>query len=387
MFPRLLNIPEKHSFFLFGARGTGKSSLLKEHFQHIPHLFIDLLEDKYDRRYQRQPDLLLVDIQAAQKKQKISWVIIDEIQKVPKLLDLVHKSIESEKIYFALTGSSARKLKRGGANLLAGRAFLYHLFPLTFQELGEQFSLEQTIMWGSLPKIYSLDNDSDKKNFLKSYVKSYIQEEILLEQIIRNINGFQLFLEVAAQMNGRPLNFSKMAREVGLDAKTIKEYFQILEDTLIGFWLPGFHQSLRKSQTFIPKFYFFDLGVTRYLDGSMSDQLNPRSTSFGHYFEHYIMAECFRLNQYTDQNFRMSHYQVTGGGEIDLILSKGQKRIAVEIKSTTKIDPTEVRSLARYALPFGPKCEKYYVSQDPFSNEIEGVQCLFYKDFLRRIFN
>ncbi|MFN8369111.1 MAG: AAA family ATPase [Bacteriovoracaceae bacterium] len=382
MFLRINNILKSHSFFLFGARGTGKSTFLKEHFKDKKILYIDLLEDRFERRYFKDPDLLFSDVVA--EKKNIDFVVLDEIQKIPKLLDIVHKLMVEEKVNFALTGSSARKLKRDGANLLAGRAFLYHLYPLTLFELKERFSLIEVLSYGSLPQLYSYEDHESKKSFLTSYVKTYLKEEIILEQIIRNVDGFRDFLEVAAQMNGRPLNFLKIAREIGIDAKTIKEYFQILEDTLVGFWLKGFHQSVRKSQKFTPKFYLFDVGVCRALEGSLDSPPIPGTAFFGHYFEHYIIAEIFRLNTYSGKDFKLSYY-ATNAGEIDLILSKGMKKIIVEIKSEKKIDPTEVKNFKRMAEPF-KNSPLYYVSQDPIKSTIEGVFCLHFRDFFQEIF-
>ncbi len=383
MFLRLISIPKNNSFFLFGPRGSGKSTHLVQHLITPNSLYINLLEDAPEARYQKNPDMLVSDVLA--KKDSIDWVIIDEVQKIPKLLDLVHKLIEENKINFALTGSSARKLKRAGANLLAGRAFWLNLFPLTCQELGDAFLLQDILSWGSLPKIFSYLNNEDKKHFLNSYVKTYIREEIIIEQIIRNIQGFRDFLEVAAQMNGRNLNFSKISRETGLDAKTIREYFQILEDTLIGFWVPAFHQSVRKAQKFQPKFYFFDIGVRRAIEGTLDSPSVPGTFQYGHDFEHFIMTEVFRLNSYSQKNYKISHYQTATGGEIDLILSKGMKKIVIEIKSTSSIDPMEVKAFNRLALAF-KNAPRYFVSQDPITTNIEGTHCLHFREFFNSLF-
>lgn len=382
MFHRLVKIPKSNSFFLFGPRGSGKSTFLKSDLLTEKSLYIDLLEDAAESRYSRSPDLLMTDVLA---KKDLDWVIIDEIQKVPKLLDLVHKLIEDHQIKFAMTGSSSRKLKRGGANLLAGRAFLLNLFPLTLFELGEGNNLLSILSWGSLPKIFSYESSDDKKSYLISYVRSYVREEILMEQLVRNIEGFRDFLDIAAQMNGKTLNFAKISRETGLDSKTVKEYFQILEDTMLGFWVPGFHQSVRKAQKFQPKFYFFDVGVCRAIEGTLDSIPVPETSMYGQYFENYLMAEVYRLNLYSLKDYRISHYQTTSGGEIDLILSKGMKKMVIEIKSYISIDPVEVKSFARLATAFNG-AQKYFVSRDPRASEIEGVRCLHYREFLGEIF-
>ncbi len=198
-------------------------------------------------------------------------MLLDEIQKVPKLLDEVHRLIEekTDKI-FILTGSSARKLKHGGANLLAGRAFVYHLFTLSCFELKEKFDLEKALHWGTLPKIFSLDGDSEKSEFLRSYADTYLKEEIWNEQVVRKLQPFRRFLEVAAQCNGKIINYANIARDVGVDDKTIKEYFCILEDTMIGFFLEPFRNSFRKRLVEKPKFYFFDTGIVRSLSRRLS---------------------------------------------------------------------------------------------------------------------
>lgn len=377
-YPKLSN---SNSFFLFGPRGAGKSTLVKERFQDERNLFIDLLDEKTESRYWNDPDLLFNDV----SRIKNAWVIIDEVQKIPKLLDLVHKSIETYKTKFILTGSSARKLKRGGANLLAGRAFLYYLYPLTYLELKKQFDLNFVIQWGSLPKIFQFDSFDEKRDFLISYTKTYLKEEIIAEQIIRNVDGFRSFLEIAAQMNGKALNFLKIGRECGIDSKTVTSYFQILEDTLVGFWVPGYHRSVRKAQKIQPKFYFFDLGILRALEGTLDSKPIPGTSMYGQYFESFVINEIFRFNSYTQKDFRISHYQTSTGQEIDLILSKGLQDILIEIKSTKQIDRVEVEKFARISSAF-KKSKRYYLSQDEMISEIEGVRCMPWHKAIEEIF-
>ncbi len=186
-------------------------------------------------------------------------------------------------------------------------------------------------------------------------------------------------------MTGQALNFSKISREIGIDPKTIKEYFQILEDTLVGFWVPGYHQSVRKAQKIQPKFYLFDVGVRRALEGSLDSPPVPGTSLYRNYFEHFVITEIFRYNSYSGLNFKMSTYQLATGGEIDLILSKGFKKIVVEIKSTTSIDPAEVKKYAQLAQAFETS-QKYLISQDPIASEVHGIRCLHLKDFLKEIF-
>lgn len=261
MYSRLVKLIHKHSFFLFGPRGTGKSTLLKERFPLESTLWLDLLDSKIEEELASDPSRLYTIVKG--QPEAITHIVIDEIQKIPKLLDEVHRLIE-EKLgkVFILTGSSARKLKRGAANLLAGRAFVYHLFPLSYLELKDSFNLETALHWGSLPKIFLLESSEEREAYLRAYTTTYLKEEIVDEQLIRKLPPFRRFLEVAAQCNGKIVNYANIAKDVGVDEKTIKEYFSILEDTMIGFFLEPFHSSFRKRLVEKPKFYFFDTGVT-----------------------------------------------------------------------------------------------------------------------------
>jgi predicted AAA+ superfamily ATPase len=381
MFHRIINPLKSKSFFIFGARGTGKSTFLNTHFSDGSH-YINLLEDKWESRYLKEPDRLIQDIAALPTQPK--WIIIDEIQKVPKLLDIVHHLIESKRLKFILTGSSARKLKRGSANLLAGRAFHYHMFPLTFLELEQAFHLDFVLQWGSLPEVFSLDEPS-RVEYLRAYAQTYLREEILQEQIVRNGIAFRRFLEVAAQENGKSLNFRKLGRDIEVDTKTVQSFFQILEDTLVGFFLSAFHRSARKSVKQQPKFYLFDLGVKKALELSLQQKVVPRTSGYGAAFEHFVICEAFRLNQYFRCDYNLSHYQTSAGGEIDLILHRGKKVIAVEIKSNGSVDEVEARKMSRVAEALKPLA-KIYVSQDPVVSRIDDVDCLPWMEFLRRVF-
>lgn len=378
----MLNPSPSKSFFLFGARGTGKSTYLREQWDK-PHHYINLLLEKWETRYQRNPDLLISDLDALNSNP--TWVVIDEIQKVPKLLDIVHEIIESKKIKFALTGSSARKLKKSSANLLAGRAFRYELFPLSHNELKEKFNLDFILNWGSLPTVFDLEED-DRKEYLMSYTRTYLKEEILQEQIVRNGTTFSQFLEVAAQQNGKTINFSKIARDIGSDTKTAQSYFQILEDTLIGTIIPAYSNSTRKSVKLQPKFYLFDLGIKRAMEGSLSSLISPRTSAYGSAFEHFCILEILKLNSYYRKDFRMSHYQTTAGGEVDLVLRDNKNIYAIEIKSSSNIDPIEIRKLERIAEPLKPK-KIFYISQDKTRSQIGKVTCLNWMDFMDELFD
>jgi uncharacterized protein len=365
---------------LFGARGTGKSTFVKSQIITKNSLYLDLLDPDLEEQFSKKPDRLLELVKKNIKK--VDWFVLDEIQKVPKLLDLVHKSIEEHKVKFILTGSSARKLRRGGANLLAGRAFLYSMFPLTKMELKDQFDLDFVLRWGGLPKIYSLELESDKIKFLKTYGQIYLKEEIKEEQIIRNIDPFREFLSVSAQMSGKIINYSKIGNDVGVEHKTVQNYFQVLEDTWIGFFLPSFHQSIRKSQKLSPKFYYFDLGVRNSLAQVIESKPTSGNSFYGELFEHFMINEVFRCNEYLAKDYRLSYLATKNNAEIDLILSKGRIHYAIEFKSTDKINETDVRKLAALAQDIPNMKKIYYVSKDPQARTINDVECLPWDEFL-----
>lgn len=383
MVNRLVTIQKNNSFFLFGPRGTGKSTWLQQEFSKIPHLYIDLLDPDEEERLNKNPGSLLAQIEALPKIKR--WIVIDEIQKIPRLLDVVHLCIEKHQKLFALTGSSARKLKRGQANLLAGRAFVSHFFPLTHLELGNQFDLHQTLQLGTLPKLLHLENNQDKIRYLRTYTQTYLKEEIVLEQVIRKLNPFRMFLEIAAQQNGEILNFSNIARDVGVDTVTVQSYFQILEDTLMGFLLHPFHKSIRKRQRANPKFYFFDLGVKRALEGTLTVDLKEGSYGYGKAFEHFVILEAMRLNTYFEKDYRFSYLRTKDNAEIDLIIERpGAPTVLIEIKSATAIDERSTRTIERFLEDF-PKAQGYCLSQDPYPKRIGSVRALPWQEGFKEV--
>lgn len=374
MFDRQLTFSQKSSFFLFGARGTGKTHLLKQRFQTDNSWYIDLLNPDTARRYLLNPSLLINELDAKSPAPK--WIIIDEVQKVPTLLDVVHYLIESRNQQFVLSGSSARKLRRNAANLLAGRAFVYYLFPFTATELDSSFQINEALMWGTLPRIYILEESSDKAEFLKAYANTYIKEEILEEQLLRNLLPFQRFLPIAAQMDGKIVNYASLARESGTTIPTIQNYFQILEDTLLGFMLPTFHEPIRKRQLGSPKFYFFDNGVKRALSGDLTVELRPQTTQYGFAFEAWVINEIQRRQSYLRKDYRLSYLLTASDVEIDLIVERpGQMRAAIEIKSTTHITEHDVKNLRTLGKDI-PNCELYCFSQDPIPKKFGDILCL-----------
>ena len=371
MFQRAVNILKSNSFFLFGARATGKTFLLRELFPKNQTTWIDLLRGETELRFGENPDALSEVISAAPG----GWVVIDEVQKVPKLLDVVHREIEDRRVKFALTGSSARKLKRGGANLLAGRAFVYHLFPLTHHELGESFNLLQVLQWGSLPKLYDFSTDQERKLFLTNYVETYLTEEVFAEQLTRKVLPFRKFLKVAAQSNGTVLNFARIAQDLALDSKTVRTYFDILEDTLVGFYLPATEKSFRKQQLKSPKFYLFDTGVKRAIEGVSHFPLNG-SQEIGPIFEHWIITELFRYNSYAQKPFEFSYLLTKGGLEVDLVLEAPREEpIFIEIKSTRTVTDRHLANLNALRDDF-PKARYMCISQESHARIHNGIEVL-----------
>ena len=384
MVQRLINPLKSRSFFLFGARGVGKSYYLKNQFLKGNVLQIDLLLPELENKYSLDPNTLILELAALPKKSRPDWIYLDEIQKIPKLLDVVHYLIENEKYKFILTGSSARKLKRGSANLLAGRANIYSLFPLSYIETADQFDLVTALQWGQMPSLIELKTVREKTAYLNSYTLTYLNEEIKVEQIIRNLDPFRAFLPILGQMSGKVINHKKIANEIGVDSKTVKSYFQIIEETLLGFYLPAFHESVRKSQTISPKFYLTDCGLKKSLEGSLEQKPVPKTSVFGELFEHFIINEVRKLNHYYEKSFQLSYYSTKNGSEVDLVLSKLSKNILIEIKSSEKIDLTEVKAFSERSKDFKNVKQIYYVSRDSKEMKFGNVICISWENFLKR---
>ncbi|MDE0119931.1 MAG: AAA family ATPase [Bdellovibrionales bacterium] len=384
MIQRIPRLSDRNSFFLFGARGTGKSTLIEKKYHSKKTLWVDLLLYEEEEKFSQNPDELLFIL----NKKKYKTVVIDEIQKVPKLLDVIQKIMrEKPGIQFIMTGSSARKLKRGSGNLLAGRAFQYYLFPFSIFELNEEVDFHHILKFGTLPEIFQKKSPSDKKDFLKSYVQTYLKEEIISEQIIRKLNPFRNFLQVAAQQSGQIINYSNISQDIGVDDKTVKNYFSILEDTLLGFFLPHYHRSVRKQQRQAPKFYFFDTGVKRALDKQLESPLIKNTYSYGNAFEHRVLLECFYLNECFKKDFSFYYLMTKDQNEVDLIIERpGKIDIIVEIKSTQQIQKRHINKLCRFQKNWPQRCKAQAWSQEKVSKMIEKVECLFWQDALRALF-
>ncbi len=386
MVRRTQKLSKNNNLFLFGARGTGKSTLLTELFGSSRILWINFLTESDEEIYGDHPDALSRHL----AENEYDYVVIDEVQKHPKILDIVHQEIETKKTskpYFILTGSSARKLKRSSGNLLGGRALTYFLFPFTHQELGADFNLQEALQYGTLPIVWNEKESEKKEDFLRGYVRNYIKEEILVEQLLRKIDPFKDFLEVAAQMNGEILNYSKISHDVGVSDQTVKSFFQILEDTLLGFHLPPFHRSIRKRQRESPKFYFIDTGLQRALSRTLKIPLSPMTSEYGKCFEHWIVIEIMKQCEYEKNDFKLSYLRTKDDAEIDLIIERpAQKDLMIEIKSTSKITQSDTKTISKFLKDWDKPAEAQVWSNDPLSQKNENVRCLHWQQGFAELF-
>jgi len=362
----------KESCFLWGARQTGKSTLLKELFSSAP--YYDLLLSDVFERLSRQPNLLREDLLA--KPPVNSPVIIDEVQLVPKLLNEIQWLIVNKGFQFILCGSSPRKLKRKSGNLLGGRALRYELFPLVSKEI-PAFDLSRALNNGLLPRHYLSDNAA---SLLQAYVGEYLKEEITAEAAVRNIPAFSDFLQAAAFSNGEIVNYSNIARECGISSPTVKEYFQILTDTLVGRLVPSYRKKPKRRVLHAPKFYFFDLGLASFLLKRGSIQFG--SESFGKVFEHFIFQELFAYSSYSGKNFSVSYWRTASQLEVDFIL--GQNEVAIEVKSTKNVASHHLNGIKAFNEEYKPKLSTV-VSLDPSARLINNINILPWKEFLDKL--
>lgn len=340
MYTRSLLLPKK-SFILLGPRGCGKSTWLKTLLKEAPSVLrFDLLRNETFLNMQSNPSMLRELIE--QKKPK--WVIIDEIQKLPALLDEVHSMMEDLKPapHFALTGSSARKLKRSHANLLAGRAASREMYPFTANELGSDFHLEKSLQWGNLPLVVNAPNSPDKIDVLESYVGTYLREEIQQETQLRSLASFHRFLGIAALMNGQKINFTNIASEAQVKRTTVLGYFEVLTDTLIASVLPAYQAKAKLKEVQTPKFYFFDTGVVNALKKGLRDSLSSEEKGF--LLETQIYHELRAANQYGQWGAEL-FYWGTSNNEIDFVIKRGKAVFAIEVKYSSKWKPDFSKSL------------------------------------------
>ena len=358
-YPRYLKmkLPPQQSAFLWGARKTGKSTYLKATFPHA--VYYDLLKTDLYTRYLKQPHLLREEILALPKN---ALIIIDEVQKIPALLDEVHYLIENTDAQFILCGSSARKLKRGAANLLGGRAWRYAFYPLSFHEIPE-FNLLRALNNGLIPSHYL---SGQYRRSLKAYLQDYLLEEIQAESLVRNLPAFARFLEAQAFSHGQLVNFSNIARDCAIDSKTVKEYYQILVDTLLGYFIyPYQHKISRDIIIATPKFYLFDVGVANYLTKQVI--ANLQGMEAGQALEHFILMELMSYRGLNDLDFAITFWRTKAGLEVDFILGKAE--VAIEIKISKTVHLTDLKGLVAFSEDYRPRLS-IAVSQDPQPRQV-----------------
>ena len=361
------------SLFLWGARQTGKSTLLKELFS--DSIWFDLLLSDVFERLQRNPSQLR-EIIIATGNQKP--VVIDEVQRIPELLNEIHWLITNKNIRFILSGSSPRKIIRSGANLLGGRALRYELYPLISREIPD-FNLLKALNNGLLPRHYLSANP---QKLISAYIGSYLRDEIMAEAKIRNIASFSRFLEVAAFSNGEMVNYTNIASECGVSSPTIKEYFQILEDTLTGRFLPSFQKNPKRRVILAPKFYYFDVGIVNFL--LKRGKIEMGSEAFGNAFEHFIYQEIYAHSSYSGLNYPIAYWRTASKIEIDFVL--GDHEVAIEVKSTKMANPRHLKGLKSFSEEYSVS-KSILISNDPYPRQINDILVLPWKIFLQKLWD
>ncbi len=369
---RILDLPaliEKKSHFLFGPRQTGKTSLIHHSLKGVK--VYDLLDTSIYLALSQSPGRIGQELTT-----KDNLVVIDEIQRLPELLNEVHRIIETRGIRFLLTGSSARKLRRRGVNLLGGRARTKYLHPFTYKELGDKFDLARAMERGLLPSIYFSD---DPRADLQAYAGSYLQEEIVAEGATRNLLAFSRFLKVAALCNSQIVNFTNISNDAQVARTTVYEYFEILKDTLILYELPAWRKSKKRKPLASSKYYFFDVGVVSVLQGR---KFRPGTPEFGEAFETYLMHELISYSDYVSGE-NLSYWRSTSGFEADFIIGD---HTAVEVKAKENLSVSDLKPLR--ALSEEKKLKRYLcVSLEPRRRRLEDMMVLPYKDFLEALWN
>ena len=375
MYKRLLNLDNEYndSVFLWGARQVGKTTLLSEKFSGCRRY--DLLLAKDFNRLLHRPELLTEELIELGPS---DTVIIDEVQKIPQLLDEVHYLIEKRGIRFILSGSSPRKLKRVGANLLGGRAVREVLYPLVSAEIPD-FDIIKAINNGMIPRHYMVNNPWER---MRAYINVYLNEEIRDEAFSRNLQSFSRFMEVAAQSDGEILVYKNVAQDCGIDYRTVKSYFEILQDSLVGYLVPGFTATKKRATIQAPKFYFYDVGITNFLLGRRN--MTPGNESFGHSFEHFIIQELIAWLGYHHSDDRLTYWRSTSGYEVDAIIGNG--KIAIEIKSSEEVKSRHLHGLKAFCEDF-PNCRPIVVSLDPYKRRMNDIEIYPVNQFLSELWN
>ena len=359
MYKRLINPPKNKSFFLFGPRGTGKTTWLKSNFKEA--VYLNLLEAETFNDLLARPDRLKKFI----PPNFDNWIILDEVQKIPQLLNEAHHLIEDKKYKFILTGSSARKLKNKDVNLLAGRALTYHMHPLTVLEVKKDYDLNKSLQKGNLPAVY---NEENPKEYLESYIKTYIEEEVKQEGLTRNLGAFARFLETASFSQGSVLNVSEVARECSIHRKVVENYFTILEDLLIGHFLPPFTKKAKRKNVKHKKFYYFDTGIYRTI--RPRGPLDAPEEIDGIALETLIYQELKAINDYYKLGYDLFFWQTITGEEVDFILYGQKGIIAMEIKRKARINNKDLKGLKLFT--------KNYPGVRPYL--LYGGDKIFYED-------
>ncbi|MEK7703929.1 MAG: AAA family ATPase [Myxococcota bacterium] len=362
----------KTSFFLFGPRQVGKSTLLKAE----PSLLtVDLLDPDERLTYTKTPKLLADQVLALGD---VGTVFIDEVQRVPALLDVVQQLMaERSKMRFIMSGSSARKLRRGASNLLGGRALYRALHPLTMTEMGESFELDKVMAFGSLPAVWTRVTSGEHvlaRELLKAYVTTYVVEEVQAEALVRNLQGFQNFLDVAAAQFAEQVNFLGVSRDCQVSYPTVRDYYSILEDTLLGFFLRPYVKGVRKRMSQAPRFYFFDNGVTRALLGNVQGKPSPLER--GRLFEQWFVQEVVRLNEYHRKDFKLYFWRTSHGAEVDLLVEhQGKIALAIECKHKPTVDRSDLSGLASLRETF-PDVGCYIVAPVKRAQKVEFAKAV-----------
>ena len=375
MYERIFDIKNRldEGMFLFGARQVGKSTLLKNRFPKA--IYIDLLNSDLRRRFKQNTGLfkeMLIKYPAE------TLVIVDEIQKVPELLDEVHSLMVDYGLHFILSGSSARKIKNSGANQLGGRAIPETLYPLVSAEITD-YDLNKAIQNGTIPRHYAVTN---AKNRIKAYIDLYLKEEIKEEAAVRNVDNFERFMEVAAISDGEIINYENIATDCGVSANTVKAYFKILYDSLIGYEIPAYRKVIKRKLTQAPKFYYFDVGVANYL--MRRYKLEPGTPEYGHAFEHLVMQEIIAYLGYKGELDQLSYWHAYSGEEGDAII--GDAKIAIEIKSADEIQRKHTESLREFAKEH-PNAKLIVVSRDKITRQSGGIDLYYATDFFKALWN
>lgn len=376
MLQRILQLSNElnSSIFLFGARQTGKSTLLRQQFG-SDSIYIDLLDSELRGRYSRRPVLLY---ESLKNKEAGTVVIIDEIPEVPQLLNEVHRLISEKGLIFILCGSSARKLKRKGHNTLGGRALPVYLYPLVSAEIPD-FNIDRAVQYGTLPPHYLAHTPS---LHLSAYIDVYLKEEIKEEALVRNLRSFQRFLEVAAMTSGEMVNYNNIAQDCGVSATTVSSYFDILEDTLIGYRIPAYTKVVKRRIVQAPRFYYFDVGITNHL--LHRKELVRGTVDYGHAFEHLVMQELVAWLHYTHSEEKLSYWRTYTGIEVDAII--GDARLAIEIKSVEEVLPRHLKGLKAFGEEY-PSSRRMIVSLDRINRKEGGIECIYILDFFKLLWN